>query len=483
MTTEPSAPAEKTDSEFLKTTNYAGFRLESTWKPIVMVRGDGVFLEDEQGKKYIDLSAQPAAVNLGHNNRHIINAIKEQADKLAYVGVGFGTDTRVQFSRKLKEVLPDNLVKYNFSNSGSEANEAAVKMVRAYHARDGKTKIISRYNSFHGWTGATSQLTGNPRRFPTETTGAYPGIVHVPDPYCYRCPFGLEYPSCGVACAEIIDYTIKNEANVGAVILEPVTGASGVVVPPKEYLPRVREITEENDAFLIADEILCGWGRTGEWFAVDNWGVKPDIMTTAKGITGGQFPLSLTATNKVLADYFDENWLPVSGTFSAHPLGMAAGIAAIEEYQRRDLVPKAKEMGVYLSKRLNEVKEKHRSVGDVRGLGMLWALELVKNKKTKAPFNTPDDYLSGRTLMVQKVASKMMSMGVFVYSGVVSTLIVSPPLVISKEQIDTAIDVMDEALKVSDQETEPEDLATKELKPRPPPPSASWAPDLPTKLR
>ena len=412
-----------------------------------------MFIEDAQGKRYLDFSAQPAAVNLGHNNRRVINAIKEQADKLAYVGVGFGTDTRVEFSRKLKEVLPDNLVKYNFSNSGSEANEAAVKMVRTYFKKEGKTKIISRYNSFHGWTAATTQLTGNPRRFAAETTGAYPGVVHVPDPYCYRCPFGLKYPECGVACAEYIDYAIKNEGNVGAVILEPVTGASGVVVPPKEYLPRVREITQENGAFLITDEILCGWGRTGEWFAVDNWDVKPDILTTAKGITGGQFPLSLTATNKEIADFFEENWLPVSGTFSAHPLGMAAGIAAVEEYQRRDLIRKSKKMGVYLGKRLKELKGHHPSVGDVRGLGLLWAVELVKNQKSKVPFDDADDYLTGKSLMTQKVASKMMSMGVFVYSGVVSTLIVSPPLIITEAQVDKAVDVMDEALKVADAET------------------------------
>ncbi|MDA4114626.1 MAG: aspartate aminotransferase family protein [Thaumarchaeota archaeon] len=449
-------PADKTDSEYLKSSNYSGFRLEATWKPTVMVRGEGMYLEDAQGNRYLDFSAQPAAVNLGHNNRHVIEAIKNQADRLAYVGVGFGTDVRAEFSHKLAEVLPDNLTKYNFSNSGSEANEAAVKMVRTYFQREGRTKIISRYNSFHGWTAATTQLTGGPRRFVAETTGAYPGVVHVPDPYCYRCPFGLKYPECGVACAEYIDYAIKNEGNIGAVILEPVTGASGVVVPPKEYLPRVRQITEENGAFLIADEILCGWGRTGEWFAVDNWGVKPDIMTTAKGITGGQFPLSLTATNRTIADYFEENWLPVSGTFSAHPLGMAAGIAAIEEYQRQNLIPRARELGVHLGKRLEELKSRHPSVGDVRGLGLLWALELVKNKRTKAPFNTPDDYLHGRPLMIQKVASKMMSMGFFVYSGVVSHLIVSPPLIISEAQVDAAVEAMDEALKVSDQEADRE---------------------------
>jgi taurine--2-oxoglutarate transaminase len=419
-----------------------------------MVRGDGMYLEDAQGKRYLDFSSQPTAVNLGHNNKHIMDAIKDQADKLAYVGVGFGTDVRVRFTKKLQEVLPDSLVKYNFGNSGSEANEAAVKMVKTYFAREGKTKIISRYNSYHGWTAAASALTGGPRRLPAETVGSYPGIVHVPDPYCYRCPFGLKYPECNVACVEFFDYAIKNEGNVGAVMVEPVTGASGVVVPPKEYLPRLREITEKNDVLLVVDEVLTGWGRTGEWFAVNNWGVKPDMMTTAKGITGGQFPLSLTATNGAISEFFEKNWLPISGTFSAHPLGMAAGIAAIEEYQSGDLIAKAKQMGVYLGNRLEELKSRHRSVGDVRGLGMLWALELVKNRKTKEPFDTPQEYLAGKTLMVSKVASKMMGMGIFVYTGVVSHLIITPPLIVNQMQLDQCLSVLDEALGVADQEAD-----------------------------
>ena len=451
-----SSDLSKKTSEVLRSTTYAGFLLEKNWKPLIMVRAEGVYLEDIDGKKYLDFSSQPSCVNLGHNNQRITSAIKDQADKLTYCAVGLGTDVRARCAEKLREVLPDSLAKYCFTNSGSEANEAAVKMVKTYHRKDGRTKIISRYNSFHGWTGATGQLTGNARRFATETTGAYPGVVHVPDPYCYRCPFGLKYPDCGVACADIIDYTIKNEANVGAVILEPVTGASGVVVPPKEYLPKVREITEKNNVFLIVDEIMCGWGRTGEWFAVNNWGVKPDMLTTAKGMSGGHFPVALTATNDTLANFFEDNWLPVSGTFSAHPLGMAASIAAIEEYQRGNLIAKAKELGRYLGKRLEEIKSRHPSVGDARGLGLFWALELVKNRRTKEPFNSGEDYLEGRTLTVQKVARKMMEMGVYIYTGVVSTVIVSPPLIITKEEIDHGLGALDEALKVSDQEAIPD---------------------------
>jgi len=442
----------KAISETLKANTYAGFLAEKNWKPLVMVRAEGLYLQDIDGKKYLDFSSQPSCVNLGHNNQRIITAIKDQADKLAYVGVGFGTDVRAEFSTKLKGVLPSSLTKFCFTNSGSEANEAAVKMVRSYHRKDGRTKIISRFNSFHGWTGATTQLTGNPRRFATETTGAYPGVVHVPDPYCYRCPFGLKYAECGIACAEILDYTIKNEGNVGAVIIEPVTGASGLVVPPSEYLPRVREITEKNNVLLIVDEIMCGWGRTGEWFAIDNWGVKPDMLTTAKGMAGGHFPLALTATNSAIADFFEDHWLPVSGTFSAHPLGMAAGLAAIDEYQQRNLIPKAKELGNYVAKRLEEIKREHTSVGDVRGLGLFWAVEIVKNRVTKEPFNSSDDYLEGRPLMVHNVARKMMEMGVYIYTGVVSTIIISPPLIISKEEIDRGLGALDEALKVVDKE-------------------------------
>jgi taurine--2-oxoglutarate transaminase len=445
---------EKTDSLVLKETNFAGYSVGKNWKPLIIDKAEGVYFQDDQGKRYMDFSSQPACVNLGHNNKNVITAMREQADNLVYIGSFLGTPKRVELSTKLQKILPQNLKKYYFANSGSEANEAAVKMVRIFLKREGRFKIISRYNSYHGWTAASTQLTGNPRRFPAEPSGSFPGVVHVPDPYCYRCPFGLKYPECGVACADYVEYVIENEGNVGAMILEPVTGASGVVVPPKEYLPKIRKITSEHGVFLIADEVMSGWGRTGEWFAINNWGVQPDILTTAKGITGGHFPLSLTATNSAIGDFFEQNWLAVSGTYSAHPLGMAAASAAIDEYQRLNLISRSKELGSYLGKRLEELKEKHPSVGDVRGIGLFWAVELVKNRETKEPFDSADDYLSGKTLMVQKIANKMLEKGVFIYTGVVSHLVVSPPLIITTEEIDLAIEALDEALILSDQECE-----------------------------
>lgn len=447
----PEDSAWKAESTLIGETNYIGFQLGKNWKPTMISKAEGMYFTDSDGKKYLDFSSQAVCANLGHNNQHVLEAMKKQAESLAYASAKFGTEARAELVKKLQDVLPSSLAKYHFGNSGSDANEAAVKMVRTYFKKEGRTKIISRYNSYHGWTAASASLTGNPRRFAVDAASQFPGVVHVPDPYCYRCPFGLSYPECGVACAEYVDYVIKNESNVAALILEPVEGIGGIIVPPKEYLPRIREITEENDVFLIADEVMSGWGRTGEWFGVDNWGVEPDILTTAKGITGAHFPLSLTATNKRISDFFNENFFPIAGTFSAHPLGIGAAVGAIEEYQNRDLIQKSKVLGSYLGKAMEELKEKHPSVGDVRGIGLFRGMELVKNRATKEPFNTAEEYLEGKTLMVNKIARKMMELGVYVYMGI-HHINLTPPLIVSEEEIDKGTAALDEALKLADNE-------------------------------
>jgi taurine--2-oxoglutarate transaminase len=246
---------------------------------------------------------------------------------------------------------------------------------------------------------------------------------------------------------------IKNEANVAAIIVEPVVGTNGVLVPVKEYLPRLKQIAEENNVLFIADEVMSGWGRTGTWFAVDNWGLKPDILTTAKGCTGAYTPLGITATTRKIADYFEENYFAHGHTYEAHPMAMAPVIAVINEYRRLNLLENVKRMGEYLGKRLNELKERHVSVGDVRGIGLFWALEIVRNKKTKKPFNTRADKAAGVPLMVDKVVAELNKRGVSISSWV-SHFVIAPPLIINKEQIDFGIDAFDEALKVADQEVE-----------------------------
>lgn len=437
--------------EVCRELTYGTWRKQSSWRPLVVTGAEGVYFFDDKGKKYIDFSSQLMCSNLGHRNRRVIEAIKAQAEKLAYVSPAFATEVRAELALRLREVLPEGLVKYFFGTSGTEANEAAVKMIRMYYAREGKTKIVSRYNSYHGSTAASITLTGDFRRVAVDSHTSLPGVVHMPDPYCYRCPFGLKYPECGVACAEYLEYVIRNEGNVGGVVVEPVTGTNGVIVPPKEYLPRIREITREHGVFLVADEVMSGWGRTGEWFAVDNWGVKPDVLTTAKGITSAYVPLSLTATCRELAEHFEDHYFAHGHTYEAHPLTLAAAVAAIDEYREKRLVERAKTVGKHLGERLSELLLRHPSVGDVRGIGLFWAVEIVRDREKKTPFNTPEDKLEGRPLMTDRVAAEMMKNGVYINSWV-SHFVVAPPLIISEEEIDRAVDVFDQALKLADQE-------------------------------
>jgi taurine--2-oxoglutarate transaminase len=386
--------------------------------------------------------------NLGHGNKAVIEAICEQARKLPYVAPAFTTEVRARLTSSLMEVVPKGLEKFFYATSGTEANEAAFKIARQF---TGKYKIISRYSSYHGSTAGSIAATGDPRRYPIEPTGKMPGIIFGPDAYCYQCPFGLQHPDCGIACADYIEYMIKHESNVAAVIVEPVVGTNGVIVPPNEYLPRLREITKEYGVLLICDEVMSGWGRTGEWFAADHWKVTPDILTTAKGITGAYIPLSLTATTREVADYFEDHYFAHGHTYEAHPLTLAAGVAAVAEYKRMNLIERARQMGQYLGEQLKGLQKKHSSIGDVRGLGMFWGVELVRDRKTKQPFNTREDKLSGKPLTVDRVVGDCMKKGVYV-QGWISTLIIAPPLIITKEEIDRGIAALDGSLQIADNE-------------------------------
>jgi taurine--2-oxoglutarate transaminase len=346
------------------------------------------------------------------------------------------------------EVLPKGLDKFYFSTSGTEANEAAIKIARMY---TGKYKIISRYNSYHGSTAASIAATGDPRRWAVEPAGKIEGVIFAPECNCYRCPLGQNYPDCNIACADYIEHMIKNEGNVAAVIVEPIVGTNGILVPADEYLPKLRKICDDNNVLLIADEVMSGWGRTGQWFAVDNWNVKPDILTTAKGITSAYVPLGLTATNMKIADFFNDHFFAHGHTYEAHPLTLAPAIAAINEIKRLNLIERAVEMGEYLGKKLNELKEKHKSIGDVRGKGLFWAVEIVKDKSSKEPFNNKEEKFAGKPLTVNKVTTEMMNNGIYM-QGWISHFVIAPPLIITKEEIDSAIKVFDEALKIADNE-------------------------------
>lgn len=427
---------------------YGTWRFQKGWKPLHVADAEGCYFVDGNGKRYLDFSSQLMCSNLGHKNPAVVKAIEDQARKLPFIGPGYATDVRAELSKMLLDVLPAGLEKFFFTTSGTEANEAAFKIARMY---TGKTKIIARYRSYHGSTMGSIAATSDPRRWAMEPAGKIPGVIFAPEVNCYKCPMMHTYPGCGIACVEYIEHMIENESDVAAIIIEPVVGTNGVLVPPKEYLPRLRQICDKYNVLLIADEVMSGWGRTGEWFAVDYWGVKPDILTTAKGITAAYVPLGLCATTKKIADYFDDHYFSHGHTYEAHPITLAPAIAAINEMKRLNTNQRAKELGAYLGEKLHALKAKHASIGEVRGIGLFWAVELVKNQQTKEPFNTKSDKVSGKPLVVDKVAAEMMKNGVFVQAWI-SHFVVAPPLIVSKEEIDIGVKALDEALGIADAE-------------------------------
>ena len=429
---------------------YGTWRRQKGWAPLHIVDAEDCHFVDADGKRYLDFSAQLMCVTLGHKNRAVVKAIQDQAEKLAYIGPGWATEVRAQLSGLLLEVLPRGLDKFFFTTSGTEANEAAFKIARMV---TGKTKIISRYRSYHGSTMGSIAATGDPRRWAMEPAGKIPGVIFAPEVNCYKCPIGHTYPGCGIACAEYVEHMIANESDVAAVIVEPVVGTNGVLVPPMEYMPRLRQICDAHGVLLIADEVMTGWCRTGKWFAVDHWNVVPDILTTAKGITNAAIPLGLCATSAKVASYFDDHFFSHGHTYEAHPLTLAPAVASILEMKRLKLNERANEFGGYLGQKLHALKPRHPSIGEVRGLGMFWAVELVKNQTTKAPFNTYADKVASKPLLVDKVAARAMSNGVYIQAWV-SHFVIAPPLIISREDIDRGVAVFDEALALADAEVE-----------------------------
>ncbi len=426
--------------------NYGTWRFQRSWTPLHVVDAEGCFFTDSNGNRYFDFSSQLMCVNLGHKNAAVIEAIMEQARTLPYIAPGHTTDARAQLSMLLLEVLPRGLCKFFFTTSGTEANEAAFKIARMY---SGKNKIVARYRSYHGSTTGSIAATGDPRRWAVEPAGKGPDIVFAPEVNCYSCPMKHSYPGCGIACADYLEHMIENEGDVAAVLVEPVVGTNGVLVPPPEYFPRLRAICDRHDVLLIADEVMSGWGRTGRWFAVDHWNVHPDILVTAKGITSAYVPLGLCATTAKIAAFFEDHFFAHGHTYEAHPLTLAPAVATIREMQRLHLVERAGTMGAYLGEKLAPLKEKHPSVGDVRGLGLFWAVELVKNRHTKTPFNTKQDKISGKPMLVDQLAADMMKHGVAVQAWM-NHFILAPPLIVDKDEIDYGVAALDAALNLSD---------------------------------
>jgi taurine--2-oxoglutarate transaminase len=413
--------------------------------PIPVERSQGVYLWDPEGRRYLDFCSQLMNVNAGHGHPHIVSAIKEQAETLAYAAPSFATRVRGELGRMVAKVAPGNLNKTFFTLGGAEATENAIKIARMV---TGRNKIVTRYRSYHGATYGALSAGGNPRRLPVEP--GIPGIVRVFDPYCYRCVFGKEPDSCGRECISHVEEVIQFEGpgNVAALMFEGVTGTSGLFVPPDDYWPRMRAICDKYGILLIADEVMSGWGRTGEWFAVDNWGVVPDIIATAKGITSGYLPLGAVIVSDRIAEYFEDKPFWAGLTCSGHPMSCAAGIAALEVLEQEGLLANARSVGGYLSEGLFALQERHPSLGDVRGLGLFQILELVRNRETRepmVPWNAKGDEME----RMQPVTRHLRQQGVYAFVKW-NTIYACPPLCITPDEVDEGLAALDSALEITD---------------------------------
>lgn len=408
---------------------------------MIFSEGDGHTLTDIDGKRYLDVtSSWTRASSLGYGNEEMAKAVYDQLMELHYAGtVAHQVDTTIRLATKLAELAPGRLSTTFFvSGSGSEANEAAFKLARQYQQARNKPrayKIISRWNGYHGAAGgaqAANDWLGT--RSPSEPATP-PGFSHIPAPTCYRCPFGMEYPSCNMLCADYLEHQIQHESPdlVAAFIAEPVMQANGAQPAPPEYFPRIREICDKYEVLFIADEVITGFGRTGEWFAMNHWDVEPDMITMAKAMTAGYIPLGAVITRKEIWDALPG--FPHVHTYDGHPAATAASLAAINIYERDDLITRARETGAYLLDSLRRL-ESLPIVGQVRGLAMWVAVDFTADKATKAPFC--DD-------TVRAIALRARELGVIV--GPNGTAIeMAPALNISREDLDTAVATLERAI-------------------------------------
>lgn len=412
--------------------------------PTPIEKADGIYMWDYDGKRYSDMSSQLVNLNVGHNCRPIIEAIKEQADKFCYLSPSYACESRAKLAKMVIELMPDNMGKVFFTNGGADANENAVKIARMF---TGRNKVFSRYRSYHGSTFGAGNLTGEPRRYPLEP--GIPGFVKFFDPYIYREPikFESEKQAADYYVAKLREQIIyENPDSVAAIVMETVTGSNGVIIPPEGYLQGVRKICDEFGIMMICDEVMAGWGRTGKMFAFENFGVKPDIVSFAKGVTCGYVQLGGVAVSKKIAEYFDDHMLSCGLTYSAHPLACAAGVACLNFYKESNILENVNKVGKVLGEILEELKAKHPCVGDVRYIGLFSSIELVKDKETREPLVPYGKDPEG---VMGKIISALKTKGFVTYSHE-NMIFVSPPLIITEEQIREEMAKVDEVLTDTD---------------------------------
>ena len=399
-------------------------------EPIALSHGEAEYVWDDQGNKYLDCFGGVLTVSLGHANPRVNAAWKEQVDKIAHTSTLYANQPQSDLAEKLAEISPGELKKSFFSNSGTEADDTAVLAAKL---ATGNQEIIVLRHSYAGRSATALSSVGHKTWRPVASQ--VPGIVHAAAPYCYRCPLKLEYPSCGVACADDVEDIINTTTtgNIAAFMAETILGVGGFIIPPKEYFPRVAEIARSHGGLFISDEVQAAWGRTGDkWFGIEHWGVEPDIITSAKGMGNG-VPIGWTIATPEVADAFPG--LTFS-TFGGNPVSCAVGLAVINVIEEDDLRTNARVVGDYLKKRMLELQEKHEAIGDVRGMGLMLGIELVKDRKTKEP--NPEAVL--------RVFEETKRRGVLIGKGGLYGNVIRTGLMLNstKDTVDRLVGVLDE---------------------------------------
>lgn len=413
--------------------------------PIVVKKAKGVYLYDYNGKRYLDFSSGLVNMNIGHGDQRITEAVVAQMQEVAYVTPSCVTKARGELGKKLAEICPGDLNKSFFTICGATSIENAIKLARLY---TGRHKIITRYQAYHGATMGAISAGGDPRRIPVDTQQA-PNFVHIDIPYAYRWEYGEE--SLLKESVAQLDRAINYEGpgTIAAILLEGESGTSGCLHYPKGYLKAVRALCDKYGILMIMDEVMSGFGRTGQWFGFQNHGIVPDMIAMAKGLTCGYIPLGCLQVSDKIAAKYDDAMLPLGLTYSAHAVSCAAALATLKVYEDDNLLQRAAETGKYIESEVEKLKQKHPSIGDFRNTGLLGCLELVKNRVTKepmAPFNAKPDEMA----VMNKVAAKLVELGMYTFVRW-GYIFIAPPLTVTKEQVDEGLAMISEALKIADE--------------------------------
>ncbi|MEU8818825.1 aspartate aminotransferase family protein [Actinoplanes sp. NPDC048796] len=415
--------------------------------PMPVAGASGSYFWDYENTRYLDFSSQLVNVNIGHQHPRLVAAIQEQAATLCTIQPAFANDKRGEAARLISELAPGPLNKVFFTNGGAEANENAVRLARGH---TGRHKVLSMYRSYHGSTSTAITATGDPRRWANEPTAI--GVVHFWGPYPYRSPFYSSTPEeeTSRALAHLRDTIVfEGASTVAAVLVETVVGTNGILVPPPGYLAGVRALCDEFGIVFIADEVMAGFGRCGEWFAVDRWGVTPDLITFAKGVNSGYLPLGGVVISDEIAETFRERPFPGGLTYSGHPLACASAVASIEIFKEEGIVEHARAIGDdVIAPGLAALAAKHPSIGEVRGLGVFWAIELVRDRETREPL-VPFNATGAAAAPMNELAAACKERGLWPFTHF-NRVHVAPPCTVSVAEVEEGLSILDEALSVAD---------------------------------